>query len=54
MAALLGQMAVLGLGNFDPCIQFAILSGFADTESEDLHQHAVNRREALFGRCRPA
>jgi hypothetical protein len=47
VAALLEQMGVLGLGTFDPCVQFAILSVFADAESEDLHQHAVNRRRAL-------
>jgi len=36
VAALLEHMEVLALGNLDPCIHFAILSDFADAESQDM------------------
>ena len=36
VAALLEHMEVLALGNLDPCIHFAILSDFADAESQEM------------------
>ena len=49
VAALLEHMEVLALGNLDPCIHFAILSDFADAESEDLPEDAAILSAARAG-----
>jgi len=49
VAALLEHMEVLALGNLDPCIHFAILSDFADAESQDLPEDAAILSAARAG-----
>ena len=49
VAALLEHMEVLALGNLDPCIHFAILSDFADADSEDLPEDAAILAPARAG-----
>src|SRR6185503_14180529 len=49
VAALLEHMEVLALGNLDPCIHFAILSDFADAESEELPDDAAILAAARAG-----
>ena len=49
VAALLEHMEVLALGNLDPCIHFAILSDFADAESEELPEDAAILAAARAG-----
>ena len=41
VAGLLEHVEVLALGNLDPCIHFAILSDFADADSEELPEDAA-------------
>ena len=49
VAALLEHMEVLALGNLDPCIHFAILSDFADAESQTLPEDAAILAAARTG-----
>src|SRR6266849_1835022 len=49
VAALLEHMEVLALGNLDPCIHFAILSDFADAESQELPEDAAILSAARAG-----
>src|SRR4051794_6163992 len=44
---LLEHLEVLALGNLDPCVHFAILSDFADTDTADVPEDA-----AILGRAR--
>ena len=48
-AALLEHMEVLALGNLDPCIHFAILSDFADAESQDVPEDTAILSAARAG-----
>ena len=49
VAPLLEHMEVLALGNLDPCIHFAILSDFADAESQDVPEDAAILSAARAG-----
>lgn len=49
VAGLLEHMEVLALGNLDPCIHFAILSDFADAESQNMPEDAAILAAARAG-----
>ncbi|MEQ1575686.1 MAG: carbohydrate-binding protein, partial [Vicinamibacterales bacterium] len=49
VAALLEHVEVLALGNFDPCVHFAILSDFADTSTSEAPGDAVILETARGG-----